>query len=92
MRKSKMARSSAKPTKGTLSKRKPVDPKVRAKKRLEQALCRRLWDDSPANERRIAQLEAGTWPAVYEVEASLEPTESLIMVTVVNSSDASVYV
>jgi len=62
MRKNKMARSAKKQTKGTLPKRKPVDPKVRAKKRLEQALRRRIWDDNPKNEERIARLTAGTWP------------------------------
>lgn len=67
MRKSKHNKRKRYPVlrrKGTLPKPKPVDPKVRAKKRLEQALRanERTGNRGDANVSRIKQLRKGTWP------------------------------
>jgi hypothetical protein len=87
MRQNKTKRSLAKKTNGKRAKKRPVDPKKRAAKRLRQA--ERLfhkYDVAPptsaehvarraANNARLAALRAGTWPEA----APAAPSESDIL-------------
>lgn len=103
MRKNKVARSLRKPTKGTLPKRKPKDPKVRAAKRLEQA--ERLaakYDRFPPtsvehvtrcanNLARIKALKAWEWPKANAGAYAVIPEDAVIEVVVTNATDGAVY-